>query len=258
MGLFDRILGKERTDPNAKAWLDKAIALINQKKNDEAIHACDKAIEINPQYEKAWSLKSVIFLKQCEYDSALQATDKVIEINPRDPHAWLNKAMSLRSLGRSEEAIAALAKTNELNTKGDQYAKAIADIVEGELISINRSKNRSKVRQTPEVVGKIGESKSMSNYAEDALRAYTKASADFWWKDGTDVPEEPICDGCNQLLQKYKSYWFIKARRMFCKSCMENYINLWKEGGGSPNAMGEDYDLALKYYKEWENQKKDS
>ena len=54
--------------------------IYNQHKYDEAIEACDKAIEMDPHYAVAWNNKGIALYNQHKYDEAIQACDKAIEM----------------------------------------------------------------------------------------------------------------------------------------------------------------------------------
>ena len=52
----------------AEAWFNKGVALYDQGKYDDAIKACDEAIELNPKFAGAWVAKSAIFAALGKYD----------------------------------------------------------------------------------------------------------------------------------------------------------------------------------------------
>jgi tetratricopeptide (TPR) repeat protein len=89
-------------------------------KNDEAMRAYNRAIEINPQYAKAWYLKAEALERDGKYDEAIKCYDKVIELNPQSPtwelpRAWLFKGEALHYQGKYDEAIKAYDKAIEID-----------------------------------------------------------------------------------------------------------------------------------------------
>ena len=62
--------------------------------------------------------QSAALYVQGKYDEAIKACDKAIEINPQYANAWYGKGSVLRQLGRTTEANGAFAKAEELGYKG--------------------------------------------------------------------------------------------------------------------------------------------
>jgi tetratricopeptide (TPR) repeat protein len=131
--------------PKVKALLKQGVALSNLGKDEEALKAFEKAIEINPTDPEAWYNKGVALGKLGKNEEALKAFEKAIEINPTDPEAWYNKGVTLSKLGKDEEALKAFEKAIEINPNYDKawYNKGVA-------------------------LGKLGKD-------EEALKAYEKA-----------------------------------------------------------------------------------
>ena len=102
---------------SSDAWLKKGIALEILKKHDEAIKACDKAIEVNPQNSNAWNNKGFALDHLNKPDEAIKAYEKAIEVNPQNSNAWNNKGFALSSLGKYDEAIEAFDKAIEINSQ---------------------------------------------------------------------------------------------------------------------------------------------
>jgi tetratricopeptide (TPR) repeat protein len=120
LGRYDEALQASENaielDPDyAIAWNNKGAALINLHRYDEALQALEKAIELDPTYEKAWSNKAAALIDLHRYDEALQASEKAIKQKPYYAKAWNNKADSLFNLGRIDEALKASEKAIELD-----------------------------------------------------------------------------------------------------------------------------------------------
>jgi len=73
---------------------------------------------LDPQYALAQCNKGFTFLHQGKYDEAIQACDKAIELDPKFAESWNNKGKALKALGRITEAEAAFAKANKLGHEG--------------------------------------------------------------------------------------------------------------------------------------------
>jgi len=65
------------------------------EKQEEAIEAYNKAIEINPKYADAWYNKGVTLVQLERQEEAIKAFDKAIEIYPKYAGAWNNKGVAL-------------------------------------------------------------------------------------------------------------------------------------------------------------------
>jgi tetratricopeptide (TPR) repeat protein len=65
-----------------------------------------------------WDNKGKALEAYGKYDEAIHAYEKAIEINSQDKIAWNNKANALQALGRTAEASSAYAKIKELDAAG--------------------------------------------------------------------------------------------------------------------------------------------
>ena len=100
---------------DAVALVNKANALLKLGRNDEALQASEKAIEIDPNYAIAWNNKAAAFLNLGKYNDGLLAAEKANELDPSYAIAWSNKASALNSLGKCDEGLKAAEKAIELN-----------------------------------------------------------------------------------------------------------------------------------------------
>jgi tetratricopeptide (TPR) repeat protein len=62
----------------------------------------------------AWSNKGYVLDKLSKYDEAIKACEKAIESDQNFTLAWYNQGVALKSLGRTTEAEAAFAKAKAL------------------------------------------------------------------------------------------------------------------------------------------------
>ena len=80
---------------DSDAWCGRGIALYISGRYEEALQACDKALELNPDNSKAWSNKGKVLRCLGRSEDALQAFDKAIELDPNDSKNWDNKGAAL-------------------------------------------------------------------------------------------------------------------------------------------------------------------
>ncbi len=101
--------------PNSAAHSNLGNALNTQKKFDEAIVACRKAIELDPKLASAHSnLADALSGKGLEYQ-AIAEYRKAIDLNPKGAITHHNLGVSLRKNGRMDEAIAEFRMTIQLD-----------------------------------------------------------------------------------------------------------------------------------------------
>ena len=74
-----------------KSWIQKGLTLHYLGRDEEALQAYDKAIELNPDDSDSWHRKSIELDKLGRYEEARQAYDQAIELNPNDFDTWLSK-----------------------------------------------------------------------------------------------------------------------------------------------------------------------
>jgi len=99
----------------AEEWNEKGIALAELGKYEEALEACNKATEIDPQYAEAWNIKGIALCNLGRHEEALDAYNRAIELDKYDALSWYNKGVALDKLGRYEEALEAFNKAKRLD-----------------------------------------------------------------------------------------------------------------------------------------------
>jgi tetratricopeptide (TPR) repeat protein len=103
-------------DPDfAYPWNGKGNVLSDQKRYDEAIAAYDRAIELDPTFAYPWYGKGIVLREQKRYDEAVAAYDRAIELNPDFACPWNGKSIALRELKLCAEALAACDRAIELD-----------------------------------------------------------------------------------------------------------------------------------------------
>jgi uncharacterized repeat protein (TIGR01451 family) len=84
---------------------------------DLAIADCTRAIELNPDYLNAYNNRAVAYCETMQYELAIVDCSKVIELNPRLARAYNNRAYVYNKLGQYDLAIADATKAIELEPK---------------------------------------------------------------------------------------------------------------------------------------------
>jgi tetratricopeptide (TPR) repeat protein len=95
---IDGSIGQKNNGDNAQNWCNKGIALADQKKHNEAIKCCDKAIRLNPDYADAWNNKGLALKAQKKYDEAIKCYDKAIQLDTNYAVAKKNRELTLRMI----------------------------------------------------------------------------------------------------------------------------------------------------------------
>jgi tetratricopeptide (TPR) repeat protein len=83
---------------------------------EAALKAYEMVIELNytPRIEAAWVTKAILLAVLQRDDEALHASEMIIELNPKSASAWSTKGYVLGELGRQAEAEEAFARAGEL------------------------------------------------------------------------------------------------------------------------------------------------
>ena len=86
-------------------WFNKGLALYKLGRYQEALHAYDEALIIDPDYVPATLNKGSALHKLGRYREAVNAYDEVLSRDPNRVTAWYNKGLALGELGRISQAI---------------------------------------------------------------------------------------------------------------------------------------------------------
>lgn len=107
---------QELDDRFGEAWAWWAYAVVlgmvywdtpaTQELLDEALAACEKALQLDPQNATFYALRARTLLARREYDRAIVENQKAIELNPTFAAAYCGLGDSLAYEGRYDEAIA--------------------------------------------------------------------------------------------------------------------------------------------------------
>ena len=96
----------------------KAAALANLGKYDEASKAYEKANELNSQNPIVWLNKGSdlgLLGQPTGETKATKALNKATRNNPHNLDLWINKGFTLNNLNKTDEAIKAYEKANGVN-----------------------------------------------------------------------------------------------------------------------------------------------
>ena len=158
LGLYDKVIALK---PNtAEAYWGRCYSLNNLKKPNDAIVACNDALDLKPNYAEAlWSKGKALDQQKLPLE-ALQLYERATKIKPNFTEAWVDFGIALQGFGRSEEAIRALDKAIALkrnsaeawSTKGEalwnlgRFDRAIAALDKALQIEPNHPEAR-KLRE---------------------------------------------------------------------------------------------------------------
>ncbi|MDH5379132.1 MAG: winged helix-turn-helix domain-containing protein, partial [Gammaproteobacteria bacterium] len=118
----------DNTFGEAYAWWAYAVILgmvywetkPTQEMMDQALEACDKALDLDPKNASFHALKARVLLARCEYDAALIENEIAISLNPTFAAAHCGLGDSLAYEGRYEESLACFERAVELSPNDPQ------------------------------------------------------------------------------------------------------------------------------------------
>ena len=84
-----------------QSWYSSGNELVKEGKNEDALMAYDKALELDPNHLSSWNNKGIVLSRLKRFEDAILCYDKAIEIDPQYANAWFNKANALRNFGQS-------------------------------------------------------------------------------------------------------------------------------------------------------------
>jgi len=92
-------------DGDADAWNNRAIALRELKRLDEALAACDRAIALDGAHARAFTNRGSVLLDLNRPQEALASFDSAIALDPRLADAFCNRGNALMTLERLADAL---------------------------------------------------------------------------------------------------------------------------------------------------------
>jgi len=91
-------------DKSPEAWSNLGIALTAMERQEEALQACDRALNSNPAYTRVWLTKAMTLFKLTRYDEALLACDQALKLDSSQGEIFYTKSLILKELDRPDEA----------------------------------------------------------------------------------------------------------------------------------------------------------
>ena len=88
------------------AWYNRGIALFNLGRNEEAIASFDQALQVKPDLHQAWYYRGFALRQLGRNEEAIASFDQALQIKPDLHDAWYNRGIALFNLARNKEAIA--------------------------------------------------------------------------------------------------------------------------------------------------------
>lgn len=93
---------------DADEWVEAGYSLSNINRYEEALFACERALELDQSNTTAWANKGAALGNLKRYENAVQAFDRALSIDQSNMLAWYNKGKLLWKLNFSEDALHAL------------------------------------------------------------------------------------------------------------------------------------------------------
>jgi TolB-like protein/Tfp pilus assembly protein PilF len=126
--LFRRSQALDEQFGEAWAWWAYAVVLgmiywdtpVTQVLLDEALDACEKALQLDPQNATFYALRARTLLARREYDRAILENKRAIELNPTFAAAYCGLGDSLAYEGRYDEAIECFERSIALSPNDPQ------------------------------------------------------------------------------------------------------------------------------------------
>lgn len=114
--------GKTLADPSsAKDWYERAMALLQGDRHEEAIAHFDRAIAIDPQHAEAYCGRAISRRQTGQNKAAIADYERAIALKPKFYKAHNNLGVVLQVMGRPREAIASYERALAANPR---YARA--------------------------------------------------------------------------------------------------------------------------------------
>ena len=145
--------------------LDRAVAALQQNRNDDAVELCRQLIDQDPDDAEAWSFFGV-GVARSDFERGLESLRKAVQLEPSNAQWHLNLGMSLFQAGQYQLAESACRKAVELS-KGvvdalvpwadalsalGRYGEA-ADVLEQVVQAEDSTMNRRRLAFVQEVLG---------------------------------------------------------------------------------------------------------
>ncbi|HLO85197.1 MAG TPA: tetratricopeptide repeat protein [Nostocaceae cyanobacterium] len=240
-------------------WAGLCKSLKDEKKYDEAIVACNEAIEIQPKNPEIWVRRAEVLLGQVKYSDALLTSEQALRIRPQYSSALANKCQALVKLERYPEAVEAcdLALLGDGNWGEDTavigwYYKGFAQSKLGQYREALKSYQGALEVDSQDTLSLVGACQSLSklNRLTEAVTACDLAiKTNKNWRDST-----PAIAWYNKGLAQRKIGQIEEAITSFDQALAlaPKDADIWLEHGKALSAVGKvsqaviSYDFAVK------------
>src|SRR6185369_4860535 len=91
-------------DKSPEAWSNLGIALSAMERQEEALQACDQALNGNPAHHRVWLTKAMALFKLKLFDEGLLACDQALKLDSGQDEIFYIQCLILKELNRPEEA----------------------------------------------------------------------------------------------------------------------------------------------------------
>ncbi|MGA2986460.1 MAG: restriction endonuclease [Terriglobia bacterium] len=110
-------VSRERPQPSdrAKALLDSAMKLRNQKRDSEAIKLLREAAQLQPDDPDVWLWLGICYHFAGLHDDQIEALRNTVRLKPDSQHAWYWLGEGLHKVGDLDAAVDALGKANTIS-----------------------------------------------------------------------------------------------------------------------------------------------
>ncbi len=121
---LERLVSSDPDNPVVAYNLGVAYTFL--KREEEALAAFQKVVDINPEYVQAWyNMGQICMIKKRDFSRALHCFDRAVSIRPDYVGAQHQKGVALELLGEPEKALECWRKTLELDPKNKQAIENI-------------------------------------------------------------------------------------------------------------------------------------
>lgn len=105
----------------SKALLSQTRVKIAEKKYEDALQLCGRAIAAAPEDAEGYDLRSIVYHRMKNYEKALVYADKALELAPKKAKYYDSRSTTLHEMHRYEEALEDAIKAVELEPDNAKY-----------------------------------------------------------------------------------------------------------------------------------------
>lgn len=109
----------------ASAYYNRGVALHELGRLEDAVKSCDKAIQLKPDFAEAYCHRGAAFQGLGKLEEAVKNADKAIQLKPDFAEAYYNRGSALQELGQTKEAVSSF---NEAIQLKPDYAEAHSNL----------------------------------------------------------------------------------------------------------------------------------